>query len=195
MPAPDSESRLPVGSSANRTVGRVIRARAIATRCCWPPDSSAGRWSRRSVEADARDQGVDLARPAALAGDGQREHDVLLRRQRRQQVERLEHEADVLAPQARQLAVLHVRDVHAGDRDGARAGRVEAGEQVHQRRLARARRAHDGGELAARAGRARRRAARGRPSRPHRTCGVSAVAVTACGAAGSRGERTRERVL
>src|SRR5262245_39033071 len=48
MPAPASESRLPVGSSANRTVGFVISAQAIATRCCWPPDSSAGRWSRRA---------------------------------------------------------------------------------------------------------------------------------------------------
>ena len=150
MPAPDSESRLPVGSSANRTVGRVISARAIATRCCWPPESSAGRWSRRSVEADARDQRVDRRPAGACAGDRQRQHDVLLRRQRRQQVERLEDEADVLAAQARELAVVHARDVLAGDVDRARAGRVEAGEQVHQRRLARARRAHDGGELAGR---------------------------------------------
>src|ERR1700754_1244200 len=41
------ESRLPVGSSANITLGRDTRARATATRCCWPPDSSAGRWPRR----------------------------------------------------------------------------------------------------------------------------------------------------
>ena len=38
------ESRLPDGSSANTTAGREIRARATATRCCCPPDSSAGRW-------------------------------------------------------------------------------------------------------------------------------------------------------
>ena len=41
---------MPVGSSANRTVGEQIRARATATRCCWPPESCAGLWSRRSVE-------------------------------------------------------------------------------------------------------------------------------------------------
>ena len=35
-------SRLPVGSSASRTSGSVTMARAMATRCCWPPDSSAG---------------------------------------------------------------------------------------------------------------------------------------------------------
>src|SRR5690606_5803868 len=33
------ESRLPVGSSANSRRGLPARARAIATRCCWPPDS------------------------------------------------------------------------------------------------------------------------------------------------------------
>jgi Transposase DDE domain len=42
------ESRLPVGSSAKRIVGRLTRARAIATRCCSPPDSSAGRCVRRA---------------------------------------------------------------------------------------------------------------------------------------------------
>ena len=42
------ESRFPVGSSANSTVGRLSMARAIATRCCWPPESSAGRCVRRS---------------------------------------------------------------------------------------------------------------------------------------------------
>src|SRR5581483_1718766 len=43
----DAESRFPVGSSAKTTVGREIRARAIATRCCWPPESSDGRCARR----------------------------------------------------------------------------------------------------------------------------------------------------
>ena len=42
------ESRLPVGSSANTIVGRLTSARPIATRCCWPPESSEGRWLRRS---------------------------------------------------------------------------------------------------------------------------------------------------
>ena len=45
----ESESRLPVGSSAKSTSGRVTRARAIATRCCWPPESSCGRCFRRSA--------------------------------------------------------------------------------------------------------------------------------------------------
>ena len=39
---------LPEGSSANTTRGRDTSARATATRCCCPPDSSAGRWLSRS---------------------------------------------------------------------------------------------------------------------------------------------------
>ena len=34
-----AESRLPVGSSASNTLGSHTIARAIATRCCWPPES------------------------------------------------------------------------------------------------------------------------------------------------------------
>ena len=37
------ESRFPVGSSARISAGSVTRARAMATRCCCPPDSSPGR--------------------------------------------------------------------------------------------------------------------------------------------------------
>src|SRR5439155_7612651 len=36
------ESRLPVGSSARITAGSLTSARAIATRCCWPPESWLG---------------------------------------------------------------------------------------------------------------------------------------------------------
>ena len=45
---PVTESRLPVGSSAKMICGRDASARATATRCCWPPDSSLGRCLRRS---------------------------------------------------------------------------------------------------------------------------------------------------
>src|SRR6267378_3799336 len=42
-------SRLPVGSSARMTFGPFMSARAMATRCCSPPESSPGRWRRRSA--------------------------------------------------------------------------------------------------------------------------------------------------
>jgi len=38
----DTLSRSPVGSSATRIVGSVTIARAIATRCSWPPESCFG---------------------------------------------------------------------------------------------------------------------------------------------------------
>ena len=41
------ESRLPVGSSASTTAGAFMRARPMATRCCWPPESWLGRWCSR----------------------------------------------------------------------------------------------------------------------------------------------------
>src|SRR4051794_12374526 len=44
---PVRRSSAPVGSSAKTTSGRVTSARAIATRCCWPPESCDGRWRRR----------------------------------------------------------------------------------------------------------------------------------------------------
>ncbi len=35
-------SRLPVGSSARIMEGEATRERAMATRCCWPPESCQG---------------------------------------------------------------------------------------------------------------------------------------------------------
>ena len=42
IPPAVSGSRLPVGSSASSTSGRLTNARAIATRCASPPESSEG---------------------------------------------------------------------------------------------------------------------------------------------------------
>src|SRR3546814_3817679 len=44
-----SLSRLPVGSSARMRDGPVTRLRAIATRCCCPPESSPGQIGRAHV--------------------------------------------------------------------------------------------------------------------------------------------------
>lgn len=43
------ESRSPVGSSKSRMSGSLASARAIATLCCSPPESSEGRWSSLSL--------------------------------------------------------------------------------------------------------------------------------------------------
>ena len=103
------ESRLPVGSSANTTAGRETSARATATRCCWPPESSAGRWCRRSRMPTVSISRSNHSSSALAPGDRQRQQDVLARVEDRQQVEGLEDEADLLAPQQRQRAVVERR--------------------------------------------------------------------------------------
>ncbi len=77
----------------------------------------------------------------------ERQRDVLQRGQRRHQVVRLEDEADLVATQLRECLVVQAatRSVVA-DEHLPVGERVEAGDAVHERRLARARRAHDGAE-------------------------------------------------
>ena len=70
--APLAESRLPVGSSARRSFGRATSARAMAARCSSPPDSSPGRWSARSADADPLEQlGPAVALLGAVEQQGQ----------------------------------------------------------------------------------------------------------------------------
>ena len=71
---PVSTSRAPVGSSHSRTSGRLATARAMATRCCSPPESCAGKWSRALGEAHERER---LARVQRLVGDVGDERHVL----------------------------------------------------------------------------------------------------------------------
>ena len=76
-----SSSRLPVGSSASSTAGRLAIARAIATRCCSPPDRRAGRWSSRSARPERAQQLARARLGSGTVGAGQhlRQHDVLER--------------------------------------------------------------------------------------------------------------------
>ena len=62
------ESRLPVGSSAKRISGSFTSDRAMATRCCCPPESCAGVWSMRpsspSIASSSFARSTSLARGA-----------------------------------------------------------------------------------------------------------------------------------
>ena len=145
---PEVESRLPVGSSANRTVGCEASARAIATRCCWPPESCDGLWPRRSPrptraisESTAARSGL---RPAIESGRRMFSSAVSigsrLKDWNTKPMWRRRSLVSCLSP----ISVMScAADLHAPVRRA-----VEPGEQVHERRLARARGAHDGGELA-----------------------------------------------
>jgi hypothetical protein len=81
----------------------MASARAIATRCCWPPESWLGRWSNLS----ARPTRLSSARARLPARRGQllhqarRQHHVAAGAQVREQVEGLEDHAHALAQRAR----------------------------------------------------------------------------------------------
>jgi hypothetical protein len=70
------ESRAPVGSSASSRVGSLARARAMASRCRWPPDSTTGTLisERRRPRTERRSgwglAACGLAPPPARAPQG-----------------------------------------------------------------------------------------------------------------------------
>ncbi len=74
MSCADARSRLAVGSSASSTVGRLTTARAIARRCCSPPERAIGwafsRASRPTLSsaAWARRTASRCGRPAICSG-------------------------------------------------------------------------------------------------------------------------------
>jgi hypothetical protein len=80
--------------------------------------------------------------PGQVSGQG----DVLGRGQRRDQVEGLEDEADLVPAQPGEPGVVEPADVLAAHERLPRRRPVQPGHAVHERRLARARRAHHGGE-------------------------------------------------
>ena len=101
--SPLAWSSAAVGSSHTTRRGSWMSARAMATRCCSPPDSWRG--GRR---CGCRDRGGRAApwpfdRLLRPPGRQERHGDVLRGGQRRQQVVLLEHEAEVLAPEENPL--------------------------------------------------------------------------------------------
>ena len=133
--------------------GSLASATAMATRCCSPPDSRSGRWSRAVAEPDHLEQlawpGRRRSRPAV---EDHRQLDVLQRGQVRQQVARrlLPDEPDRAAPVARPVAPAeHARRSWPATIGSPGRRDVQAAEDVEQRRLAAARGADDGHHLAA----------------------------------------------
>ena len=122
----------------------MTMARAIATRCCWPPESWPGSLSPWSREPHDRERLVDLALDLRLrpCPASQAEADVLAHGHMRKQRVVLEHhaEAALFRPQ------LSIRRLV--EPDAAAGQRQQPGEAVERRRLAAAGRAEQGDELA-----------------------------------------------
>jgi hypothetical protein len=127
-------SRALVASSHSRIFGLVARARAMPTRCFWPPDSCAGYFLGVVGQTDPRQQFghalIDLA-ARQLAGQGQRQRDVVGNGLGGQQVEVLEDHPDLLAETAQAVGVQR-GDFFAVDDDLAAAGVFQAIDQAQQ---------------------------------------------------------------
>ncbi len=149
--SPLRESRLPVGSSARRMAGLPARARATATRCCWPPESWLGQMLGAMGHADALERlgHACLALARAHPAIGQRQLDVLVDGQVADEVEALEDETDLAIADPRALGEREVRDLAALERIAAVRRRVEQPENREQRRFAAAGGAGDGDIFAA----------------------------------------------
>ena len=138
-------SSAPSGSSRSRTVGRFTRARARATRCCWPPDSSQVRRRSRAAEPDELQRLVRPA-PLLLLRDlllAEAVADVLGDVHVREQRVVLEDRVDAAAVRR------DAGDRLAGEEDLAGRRLLEAGDHPERRRLAAARRAEQARERAA----------------------------------------------
>ena len=139
-------SRAPRGSSSSSARGLLTSARASATRCCWPPESSSGRRFATPLELDQLDHlAHPRARPPPWPTFLRRRPKAMLSNTRHMREERviLEHHVDV------PLVGRHRRHVLAVQQHRPLEGRVlEPGDHPQRRRLAAARGAEQGEELA-----------------------------------------------
>ena len=146
-----SGSSAEVGSSNSMIFGFMQSARAIATRCCWPPESWPGYLSACSgiftrLQIMHRDLLGLLLRH--LAHPDRRQRAVLQHGEMRKQVEVLEHHADFAAHLVDLLEV--VGQLDAVDDDAALLVLLQPVDAADHGRLAGAGRPADHDALAAR---------------------------------------------
>ena len=147
-----SGSRLPVGSSARITAGSLASIRAKATRCCWPTLNSHGLWCSRSPKPTRSSRATARSAWAFFVhlGEKQRNLHVFQRRKVGDQIERLEHEADLLSPQPRTFARVHIVDRLILQENPALGGREHPAQHQQQGALAAAAGTDDRDEIASR---------------------------------------------
>ena len=148
--SPVTESRAPVGSSASTSRRGADERAGDGDALLLAAGELGGEPVGHVAEPDV-DQRVERFLPrlcAPHAVELPRQRHVLGGGQRRDEVELLEDVADAAASGSGAVRAAERAEVLPGDRDGAGGRDVEAAEQVQERRLARARRAHDGDQLA-----------------------------------------------
>ena len=148
-----------IGSSARITLGCCIRARAMATRCCWPPESVPARCS--AVWAMSSRSSAAIAIGALLAGEHaeQVEHGRAVVQpaeqhigqhvEARHQVELLEDHGAVALPAAQRRA-LQLGDLGAVKKNRPLGGVDETIDHAQKGRFAGAGAADDADHLALR---------------------------------------------
>ena len=139
-----SGSSAEVGSSKSMIFGCMASARAMATRCCWPPDRLAGIRAGLVGDAHPRQQlarGLLRLRPREALDLHRRQHDVLERRHVREEIEGLEHHADLGAQPRRGSTRGAVMD-SPWTQDLALLDRLQPVDAADERALARARGPH-----------------------------------------------------
>ncbi len=138
--------------------GRFVRQHEARPMCQRPRDRhslhfTAGQLrsaDRSPIEhADRSQHLATRARsPVRRAVERQRQPDVALDGQVRQQMKRLKDESHARPPQPRAAGIVERGHVLTGDDDAARVRHVEPGDEIEQRGFAGARLAHDGDVLA-----------------------------------------------
>ena len=116
--SPPSESRAPVGSSARTHGGLVGQRPGDGEPLALTTGQHAGRLLGLVADAEQVEQVArpGLGRLALAAGDHRGHHHVLQDGHALEEVEELEHDADVPAPHDGQLVLVHAGQPFAGDR-------------------------------------------------------------------------------
>src|ERR1035437_3760714 len=122
------ESSAPVGSSARIMLGVFTSDRAMATRCCCPPESWLGWCSSRPASPTA--SSAFMARSWRARGGGVGEA-----------------ESDFFVADPRLLVAIQIPDADAVQRVNPGGGLVEAPQDVHERGFAGSGWPHDGNEI------------------------------------------------
>ena len=124
-------------------MGLVESARAMATRCCSPPESWPGKCGFAMGEPDFRQSFAGDREGVVLLEEFHRQRHVLDGRHGRHEVEGLEHDADIGGTKPGQAVFVEGAEIGADDRNAAGGGALEPGDDHEKGGFARAAGAHN----------------------------------------------------